>query len=130
MLCLSHLLLLLALVLDSVLGKNPGLFGLVVVHLLQVGHIPELDSVIMADAGNDLPAAAHIHPLHRQLLLMVTHDTKKAVRIQVDSSDVAILASSHHNVVSDAQHAVDAVWMAWELITVQPILVLTKMDKM
>ena len=80
--------------------------------------------VVVADAGDHLARAAHVHLLDGQLALVVADHAEEAVRVEVEGADVAVLAAGHHHVVRHAQHRVDAVRVAGELVTVQPVLVL------
>ena len=80
--------------------------------------------VVVADAGDHLARAAHVHLLDGQLALVVADHAEEAVRVEVEGADVAVLAAGHHHVVRHAQHRVDAVRVARELVTVQPVLVL------
>ena len=130
MFILSHQLLPQILLSSHMLGQGAGLLSLVVVHLLKIFHIPELDLVVVAGAGDYFSRAAHVHPLDGHLLLMVPHHPQEPVRIQVDSSDVAVLAASDDHVVCDADHGVDTVRVPGELVTVQTILVFTARENM
>ena len=80
--------------------------------------------VVVADAGDHLARAAHVHLLDGQLALVVADHAEEAVRVEVEGADVAVLAAGHHHVVRHAQHRVDAVRVAGELVAVQPVLVL------
>ena len=80
--------------------------------------------VVVADAGDHLARAAHVHLLDGQLALVVADHAEEAVRVEVEGADVAVLAAGHHHVVRHAQHRVDAVRVAGELVVVQPVLVL------
>ena len=80
--------------------------------------------VVVADAGDHLARAAHVHLLDGQLALVVADHAEEAVRVEVEGADVAVLAAGHHHVVRHAQHCVDAVRVAGELVAVQPVLVL------
>ena len=78
----------------------------------------------MTDTGHHLARAADIHPLHWQLLIMVTHNSQEPVRVEVSSSDVTILTPSDDNIVSDTDHCVDTIRVSWPLVAVQTVLVL------
>ena len=80
--------------------------------------------VVVAYAGDHLARAAHVHLLDGQLALVVADHAEEAVRVEVEGADVAVLAAGHHHVVRHAQHRVDAVRVAGELVAVQPVLVL------
>ena len=80
--------------------------------------------VVVADAGNHLARAAHVHLLDGQLALVVADHAEEAVRVEVEGADVAVLAAGHHHVVRHAQHRVDAVRVAGELVAMQPVLIL------
>ena len=80
--------------------------------------------VVVADAGDHLARAAHVHLLDGQLALVVADHAEEAVRVEVEGADVAVLAAGHHHVVRHAQHRIDAVRVAGELVAVQPVLVL------
>ena len=49
--------------------------------------------------------------------------------VQVDSSDIAILTTSYHDIVSDGYQGIHAVRVSWELVRVKSILVLTGKNK-
>ena len=80
----------------------------------------------MADAGNNLSRSTDIHLLNGQLTLVMTHHAQEPVGVEVHRPHVAVLAASHHHVVSDAQDRVNSVWMTRELVTVQTILILAR----
>ena len=84
--------------------------------------------VVVADAGDHLARAAHVHLLDGQLALVVADHAEEAVRVEVEGADVAVLAAGHHHVVRHAQHRVDAVRVAGELVAVQPVLILAATD--
>jgi len=126
MLSLPQQLLLLGLRPDGSLWEDPRLLLLLIVHLLQVGHIPELDPVIMADTRHNLSCGVDIQSLYRKLVLMVTNYSEKSVRVKMNSSNITILAASDDHIVSDWNQSIDTIRMSWELVRVQPILVLAE----
>ena len=79
----------------------------------------------MADAGNHLPRSTDVHLLDRELTLVVAHHAQEPVGVEVHRPHVPVLAARHHHVVRHAQDGVHGVRVTRELVTVQPVLVLT-----
>ena len=80
----------------------------------------------MTDAGYHLPGSANVHLFYGELALVMTNHAQESVGVEVDRPHIAVLAAGHHHVVGHAQDGVDGVRVARKLVTVQPVLVLTR----
>ena len=51
------------------------------------------------------------------------------MRVQVYSSDIAILTTSYHDIISYGYQGIHTIRVSWELVRVKSILVLTEKNK-
>merc|ERR1719319_930298 len=66
----------------------------IVVHLLEILNIPELDPVVVAHAGHDLPTRVDVQALNREVAFVLTNHPAEPVGVKVEGSDMPIFAGS------------------------------------
>ena len=76
-----------------------GLPRLVVLHVLEVGDVPELDLGVVRDGGDDVSGGADVEALDG-VSAVVADCAKEAVRVEVDSAYGPVLARRYQHVLS------------------------------
>ena len=71
---------------------------LVVLHVLEVGDVPELDLGVVRDGGHEVAGGADVEALDR-VSAVVADGAEEAVRVEVDGADGAVLARRDQHVL-------------------------------